>query len=452
MQKQALTPLDYQNILLNLAFGVPLGLSAAALTSLANKAKTDTELSEDTAANTRDDNVLYLNLPAKQNKPAPFRKYAAEEATPGTTGTGSALALTTGLLTTLGSYALVRQLYQKHKLAQLQAQLDKEQNRTLQAVSDDVTKAAGTGDLIQGTSSPGAPLPPRGMLSQLSSTALATLLLTGLGSGWLTHRMLSHMFPQVNKDIVTDGPPRVVVRRKPAPVEPAPDPDISLDKMAAWVPAATETAIGLAMELAKQAAHSDLLNLVTAVAQGRGPELEDAPADVLDLVKGAALESVPRWKAELAVSWLAKSATLRPTVMTLVAGELAEYAPSLWKQAQALDSRPDVCEFLVRVAAESRAHHIASLAPAHAKSASLMKQVPMQSATQTAETSLAQGIPDLDALLSPSHPGLLSGDGGGVALLDDLFPQAQEEDSKKPEQKLQAGIHSVSSEDRKPDA
>jgi hypothetical protein len=366
-----LTPLDMQRIMLFSALGMPLGMAGATLASTLGNLKTKRELLAEDDPEKIDDNVLYVNMP---------RKAAADGADlQKATIPGTVLAGSGALLSLIGTYQLTRKLYQQEKLKELQKELDEEQNLWTSGLAQK-TKRAGAGAAVD---------PSVNKRELAFGFPIAAALLTALGSGVITNRVLDNIFPEVNKKDITDGPPRVVFRQTPP--EEADEEErakYASDRLA------VQSAMSLALEFSKKAADSDFLNLVAAVAAGRGEELEQAVVDgdggLIDvLVKGAAAGPLPRWKSDMAVNWLSGSAALGPSASILAMAEIGEALPAMSKLAADMDTQDaDAADYAVEAAGMLRWARLDAI-----YKVAMVKELPgkLTGASRAVEHSLAPG-------------------------------------------------------------
>lgn len=299
-----LSPRDLDLIRKYLMGGAALGGSAALVTSLNNHVNT---LQQEQDNSSKDDDTIYLNLPAKQAV------------------VGGGLALAGGALATLGSYAAVRKAYQAIKRKRLQSELDEAQNVYLDTTAQEGKSAA---------------TKPMGMVEMLTSAPIAVPILLGLGSGALAHKFLDETFPG-RKRRQTTGPRRVVLRETPPQKTPEEQAAEEESMKIASDDSGCEFLIHTILGNAKAAAAGDLKDLVSAAAQGRCGELELAfdndPSLAPDLVKGASERSTSLPFNVMATSFLVKSAVIGPSIKLMAAAEYAEMAPTMFKLAGELD-------------------------------------------------------------------------------------------------------------------
>jgi hypothetical protein len=313
MEKIALTPRSKELIKNYLIGGAALGGSGALLTSLINYINTLKQQAP-VDPEKEDDDTLYLNVNKSANEGA-----GAIDLTAG------GLALTGGLLSTLGTYALVRKLYQNIKRQQLQEQLDQAQQSFLSSAEQEAQtkKAEEAGK-------------PMGLAELTWSAPVAFALLSAIAAGALTNKALDKTFPRVKKPKDT-APKRIVIRKTPE--QEMEEEKMAYDKVAAAEQAddAMEFLIHLCMG-SKSAAQSELVDIVHAAAQGRGPEfvtnvLEYGFDAAMDTIKGASEIDITPEQKQLAISYCVKSATLNPVVSLLAAAEYNDMAPRFTKIA-----------------------------------------------------------------------------------------------------------------------
>lgn len=315
MEKIALTPRSKELIKNYLVGGAAMGGSAALITSLINYIST---LKQQAPADPEreDDETLYLNV----GKSAGEGAGAIDMASGG-------LALTGGLLSTLGTYALVRKMYQNIKRKQLQEELDRAQQSFMQ-------NAEAEAESKQAAVVGGEPMG----LGELSwSAPVAFALLSAIAAGALTNKTLDKTFPRVKKP--KDSSPKRIVLRKNPKEEEEEEEKVAYDKMAAseqyddGLEFLTQLCMG-----SKSASKSELVDIVHAVAQGRGPDLtshilEYGFDSAMDTIKGASEVRINAAQKQTAISYCVKSAALNPIVSMLAAAEYNDMAPKFTKIA-----------------------------------------------------------------------------------------------------------------------
>lgn len=336
MKKIALTDRSQELIKNYLLGGAAAGGSAALLTSLANYLNMlKTDASKDPTA--EDDDTLYVNLPSKTDKVASQSPGKLDMVAGG-------LALTGGLLASVGSYALIRKAYQSLKRKQLQSQLDSAQQTYIDGVEQeaDQLKMGSTVNPHTGK--------PMGLGEFLTGAPVAFTLLSAIAAGALSNMALNKTFPRVKKP-TSAAPKRIVLRRGDAP-NTQEEEEIDPSKIASYEDG-VELVAGLVMN-SKSAHVSEIPDIVAAVASGRHDEfthnvLELGLDAAMDTIKGAA-ESVtltPQQR-QLAIGLCAKSAALGPVFATLVAAEYVDMAPKFSKIAS-LQS-PEDLDTLAKIA------------------------------------------------------------------------------------------------------
>jgi hypothetical protein len=317
MEKIALTPRSKELIKNYLIGGAAIGGSGALLTSLINYINTlKQQVPDDT--DKEDDDTLYLNVGKSANE--------NESSGPLDLGAGG-LALTGGLLSTLGTYALVRKLYQNVKRKQLQEQLDQAQQAFIENAQQEAQakNAAAAGE-------------PMGLRELIWSSPVAFTLLSAIAAGALTNKALDKTFPRVKKPKNT-APKRIVIRKNPKEEQEDDEENMAYAKSASVDQSddALEFLVHLCMG-SKSAAQSELVDIVHATAQGRGPELathilEYGFDSAMDTIKGASEINITPIQKQCAISYCVKSASLNPVVALLAAAEYNDMAPRFTKIA-----------------------------------------------------------------------------------------------------------------------
>lgn len=331
MKKIALTPRSKELIKNYILGGAALGGSGALLSSLINYINTlKAQTGED--ENKEDDDTLYLNVGKQAGESSGLADFASGGA-----------AITGGILSALGSYALVRKIYQTIKRKQLQEQLDKAQQEFIGSAEEEAMEAqkkAADGEAMG--------------IGELSYSApIAFSLLSAIAAGALTNAALNKSFPRIKKPS-NAAPKRIVVRKKKEDEEESDEEKNAYEKVAAaqQYDDATEFLVHLCMG-SKSASKSDLVDIVHAVAQGRGSEfttnmLELGFDSAMNTVKGASEISISPQQKQFAIGYCVKSAALSPVIQLLAAVEYNDMAPRFTKIASLQNE--ECQETLVKVA------------------------------------------------------------------------------------------------------
>ena len=319
MIKQAsnLSPADKQNIIKMFTAGTAAGGAAGLAVSLGHYLKKLRQRSEEVA--TDDDDTLYLNL-----------KRASQGESLEDSPLAPGLAIAGGALGSLGGYMLVRKMYNKMRRNQLQAELDESQTAYVKALSDEkLASSEGSRPMTPGENFIGLPT--------------AALILTALGGGVLTHKLLDQAYPRP-KAPTRVGPRRVVFRRA----------DGEEDKTASITDQDANEFLAMTV-LAQPGLEkvSSLPDLVSAVADGRCLEVAKNVREygwdtAFETIKGASRE-LSDFEKVCSVRLCFENPILSPGFGVHLASEFSEMAPTYVKLASALS--PDVKESLEDVMA-----------------------------------------------------------------------------------------------------
>lgn len=300
--------------------GAATGGSIALATALVNylrHLKNDADESDD------DDDTIKIYKQAPQEKVAMTL--------------GGPLAITGGVVSAAGTYALVNKLYEMLRKKQAQKKLDEAQNIFLESQGykkvdkkkkkdDDDTDATEKSASGKGMST-----------SELGvSIPLALPLLMALGSGVVAHKLLNKSFPIKKREV--QAPKRIEIVDAPKEEEE------KLDKAAGITDTDGFEFLLRTINMTK-AASSDISNLIATTADGRLKDFKNTAdilgfADALDTVKGAsnAVEAGPLTE-QMAISCLAKSASVGEQTKLLAAAEFAELYPAFFKTAANLSEK-----------------------------------------------------------------------------------------------------------------
>lgn len=252
---------------------------------------------------------------------------------------GGPLALTGGVVSAVGTYALVNKLYEMLRKKQAQEKLDAAQNIFLESqgykkVDNKKKKESEEGEEKSASVGKGMSLSELGV-----SIPLALPLLMALGSGVVAHKMLNKSFPIERKKV--QAPKRIEI--VDAPEEEKEKEDL-LDKEAGINDTDAYEMLLRSISMSKVAT-SDVNNLIATTADGRLKDFKKTASvlgyvDALDTVKGAAKAvEMDSLTEQLAISCLAKSAAVSEQTKLLAAAEFADIYPNFYKMATSMNER-----------------------------------------------------------------------------------------------------------------
>lgn len=252
---------------------------------------------------------------------------------------GGPLALTGGVVSAVGTYALVNKLYEMLRKKQAQEKLDAAQNIFLESqgykkVDNKKKKESDEGEEKSASVGKGMSLSELGV-----SIPLALPLLMALGSGVVAHKMLNKSFPIERKKV--QAPKRIEI--VDAPEEEKEKEDL-LDKEAGINDTDAYEMLLRSISMSKSAT-SDVNNLIATTADGRLKDFKKTASvigyvDALDTVKGAAKAvEMDSLTEQLAISCLAKSAAVSEQTKLLAAAEFADIYPNFYKMAASMTER-----------------------------------------------------------------------------------------------------------------
>ena len=321
MNKQA--AIDWPTVLKLMGGGALLGTGVGAGSALVNYLSNLNAKAKARQDTSRDDDVLYLDLPARPAAPVPGTKVAAA-GSPATFAFG-------GLGTMLGAYLAynaVRGAYSNVRRKQLQKELDAAQHAYL-------------GGLDQSAQMQKAAAAFSGINKVVGSGYLAGLL-TILGSAVLANKVLQKQFPD-RPQRHPHQPRKIVIRTLRGDGM-----DKEVPAAGAITPDATENLTRLNMANLKSASWG-LTDLVAHAALGGCQEfkrnVETLGLDsALDLIKGASEREVSPIAENLAISWIAHDPLVSEAIQPYLAAQLFEDSPTFAKAASALANSPDIDE------------------------------------------------------------------------------------------------------------
>lgn len=321
--QQLLSPEDKSLIKKWLIGGASVGGGVALATSLVNYLKHINRSQAD-----EDDDTLYLIR----------KKNPEEEGLPKAASLGGGLAISGGVLSSLGAYALVKKLYEAMRKKEAQDELDKYQKAFLDVQGYE--KADKKTVMAQKSASAGRPM---SVSEGVWSLPVAVPILVALGSGVLAKKVLDNTYPIPKKKKVT-GPKRVEI---------IDDADEIAEKVASAVPDSCGLELLYRTVQFKKEASSSISDLISAIAVGDAGRFEKAAseigyADALSVVKGAASEDVDPVSEQIAITYMAKKASIAPQTAIVAASEFAEFYPNFFKMACAMDE--DRADAFVKIA------------------------------------------------------------------------------------------------------
>lgn len=249
---------------------------------------------------------------------------------------GGPLALTGGLVSAAGTYALVNKLYEMLRKKQAQEKLDEAQNIFLESQGYKKAPKKDKKDEEETEKSASG----KGMsVSELGvSIPLALPILMALGSGVVAHKLLNKSFPVKKRKV--EAPKRIEIVDAPESEEE----EEEIAKVAGITDTDGFEFLLRTVNMTKSAS-SDVSNLIATIADGRIGDFKKVAstigfADALDTVKGAssAIAAEPLTE-QIAISCLAKSASIGEQTKLLAAAEFADLYPSFFKAASKLDEK-----------------------------------------------------------------------------------------------------------------
>lgn len=315
---------DWPTVAKLMGGGAVLGAGVGTASSLIRYLTALNERAKKRQKNLQDDDVLYLNLPAKQ---------AAE-------GNNAATFAVGGLGSLLGAYLaydLVRGVHNKLRRKQLQKELDQAQNAYVGGLT-------ALGPEKQASQFSG--------VTKLVGSGYLAGLLTMLGSAIVANKMLEKQFP-VRKPDKAVQPRKIVVRTIRPDGEEKEMPSESDMVTADGV----EGLIRQNLAQEKSASAWGLTDLVAHVASGHGGEFKRLVSEhgvdaALDMIKGASRDDMDTVRANMAVSWIANDPVVSSAVQPFLAAQFHQDSPTLFKAGRAIlnEMEPEDVHDLVGVA------------------------------------------------------------------------------------------------------
>lgn len=347
MIKKALTDKDYSLILNYALGGAGLGGAAALATCLIDYAKRISNDKKESESD--DDDTLYIKTKSNKNviKQAglldPLKDWLHGEDGRNVVFSGPG-AITAAALSALGSWALVNTIYKHHLLTEAQKELDEAQTQYIDVNGfERVKKAAENKNNM-------------GIASNILSLLLAVPGIAGIASGVIAYKALDKYFPTPKKKVTSPRRIKIVTgdeeflagdksKVDQIPVE-YNSPNVSDDPMAKQ--AGIENSDGVELMLhtlsVSNLKDSDVINMIGDVAKSGSYSFEKYAGvigftEAAGNTKGRGDYECEDLNKQLAITYLAKSASLGEQVAITAAAEFAEAYPFFYKTAAALPDK-----------------------------------------------------------------------------------------------------------------
>ncbi len=342
--KKAASAVDWPTVLKYLAGGALVGTGTGAAVSAARYLKTLQDKARKQHDTSYDDDVAYINLPKQATADVLLKSAAAN------TGSTFALSGLAALLGGYGAYSGVRSVYRKRRKKQLQAELDRAQQIHLETLQGQSKQADFS------------------MLSKGVGSAYLALLLTALGGGVVTNKILQKQFPVVKSP--NRGKPRKIVIRT-AGEETVEQPKSGV------TPDALEGLTRTVMAKQARAQISGLQDLVCAIAKGRADEIDrmfysgGGVEGVFGIVKGASNTLPNPVACNMALTVLCSDPLYKYAFAPIIASEYYDMASHWCKLAGHVDEefKGDLYGLVEAFPHELRKSQFANLLPAGVKQA-----------------------------------------------------------------------------------
>ena len=324
--------------------GVGLGGGAALATSLIDYIRNMNREAKQDPSN--DDNTLYIRL--KNNKGLNKKAEWDDDPERNLLISGPA-AITSAAVSALGGWALVKALYKKMMLADAQRELDEAQNQFIDVSGYERTKKAS----VERTKDMSLP-------SKIISTILSIPGLFSIASGVVAYNTLNKYFPEkTNKKVTSPKKIKIVSDDRTAGEELGPDYNYSQFNKSAGVSETDGVELVIRALTSTNLENSDIANMVGDVAESGSNSFEKLASVIgfsnsIEATKGRASVERDSLREQLAITHLAKSASIGPQVAVAAAAEFAETFPSTYMNASALPNDiKDVMEKIACVAGKA---------------------------------------------------------------------------------------------------
>lgn len=291
--------IDWKTVATLFGGGALVGAGAGAVTSYIrhlDALKREAQAQRDTS---QDDDVLYINVNGKP-------KQASDDSASGATFATGTLG---SMLGAWLAYNGVRGRYNAQRKQDLQQQLDEAQRLYVDKLQTSNPKQASFPALSVGSGTVG----------------LATLL-TMLGTAAVANRALTKQFP-TTKSPDRNRPKRIVLQRTPK--ETTVPEEVVEELPEKNSPDAKESMLRFALRSETKESAYNWSDVVSAVAQGRGPELDNLCSQgftdaIFDVCRGASQLKTSNVNRQLALSWLAHDPKLATALEPYMAASVLD--------------------------------------------------------------------------------------------------------------------------------
>lgn len=347
MIKRALTDEDWALITKYALGGLGIGGAAALATNLIDYIKNMNRLHSSDPSDA-DDSTLYIKV---KN---PTEKKASDDSVDRNVMFSGPAAITAGALSALGGWALVNAIYKKMMLAEAQKELDEAQNQFIDLNGYERVKSAS--DHVRAKS--------MGGLTNLLSLLFSVPGLFSIASGVIAYNALDKYFPEKKKQVTSPRRIKIVSEDTTAGDSVGPDYNTNgtsdqysapaLDKVAG-VTESDGVEFMIRSIVTSGMRNSDIANMVGDVAQSGSNSFEKLATTIgfenaISATKGRASNNLDPLTEQLAITHLAKSASVGPQVAITAAAEFAETFPTIYMTAASLsDEQKDFFEKIARV-------------------------------------------------------------------------------------------------------
>lgn len=343
MIKRALNENDWALVTKYALAGAGLGGGAALLTSLVHYIKNMNRRYEEESSD-HDDSTLYLRVKPAEKQAAVNDKQQSPDRNIFVSGP---LSITAGALAAMGGWALVNSLYKQVLLNEAQEELDEAQNQYINANGYERVKKAEVSERSQSM----------GLGSNVLSFLLSVPGLFAIASGVVAYNALNKYFP--DKKVPVTSPRKIKIITSDSKL--AGDtmgPDYNTQgsdsiKMASCVEPSDGVEFLIRSVVTSNMPDSNIANIVSDVASCGNKGFEKLASTIgfdnaLCAVKGQENNYNNNLTEQLAITHLAKSASIGSQIAITAAAEFAEMFPTIFTTASALPE--DHKEFFEKIA------------------------------------------------------------------------------------------------------
>lgn len=327
--------------------GASLGGGAALLTSLVNYVNEMNRRHKEESSDA-DDSTLYIRVKPTVKQAAVEKEFSTDR----NILVSGPLAITAGSLAAMGSWALINSLYKQMLLDSAQEELDESQNQFLNVSGFERVKKANDENKADSNRSDSM-----GLGSNVLSFLLSVPGLFAIASGVVAYNALNKYFPEKKVPVTSPKKIKIVTSDNHLAGDTV-GPDYNkqqdaINKTASYTESSDGVEFMIRSIITSNMPDSNISNIVSDVASFGNKGFEKIAAAIgfdnaLCAVKGQDTHQRDTLAEQLAITHIAKSASIGSQIAITAAAEFAERFPTIFTTAAALPD--DHKEFFEKVA------------------------------------------------------------------------------------------------------